>query len=159
MAADWWRQQARAAAALQLRSGRLIQHSSSNHPDVAFAGPAHARALPAACALPQRVTEGRRYFDFEFTAKSRGYTRHALASVTVGNGGWSQAMCTQQAGHVCMRGKHVCAAVRQLRAGSRRPPTSAPALRNPRISTCTAQPMHLHCAAHWLGPQASSTRC
>ena len=38
----------------------------------------------------QRVTEGRRYFDFEFTAKSRGYTRHALASVTVGNGGWGQ---------------------------------------------------------------------
>ncbi|KAI7840950.1 hypothetical protein COHA_005380 [Chlorella ohadii] len=37
-------------------------------------------------AVNERVTEGRRYFDFEFTAKSRGYTRHALASVTVGNG-------------------------------------------------------------------------
>ncbi|KAL4448280.1 hypothetical protein ABPG75_005499 [Micractinium tetrahymenae] len=34
----------------------------------------------------ERVDNGRLYYDFEFTAKSRGYTRHALASVTVGNG-------------------------------------------------------------------------
>lgn len=32
------------------------------------------------------MQEGRRYYDFEFTAKSKNYTRHALASVTVGNG-------------------------------------------------------------------------
>ena len=32
------------------------------------------------------MTDGRRYVDFEFTATSRGFTRHALASVTVGNG-------------------------------------------------------------------------
>eukprot|EP00887_Chlorella_sp_A99_P004260 scaffold15.g4260.t1 len=30
--------------------------------------------------------DGRRYYDFEFKADSRTYTRHALASVTVGNG-------------------------------------------------------------------------
>lgn len=34
----------------------------------------------------QRVQDGRTYYDFEFTAKSRSYTRHVLASVTVGNG-------------------------------------------------------------------------
>ncbi|EFN56417.1 hypothetical protein CHLNCDRAFT_13502, partial [Chlorella variabilis] len=34
----------------------------------------------------ERTTNGRKYYDFEFTAKSRGFTRHALASVTVGNG-------------------------------------------------------------------------
>lgn len=34
----------------------------------------------------QRTSNGRKYYDFEFTAKSSVYTRHALASVTVGNG-------------------------------------------------------------------------
>lgn len=47
--------------------------------------PPHPRCL-------QRVEEGRRYYDFEFTAGNKNYTRHALASVTVGNGegrgGW-----------------------------------------------------------------------
>lgn len=61
------------------------------HSAVAFAGPAHASAPPAALVLPQCVTEGCRYFDFEFTAKLRGATRHALASVTMGNGGWAVA--------------------------------------------------------------------
>lgn len=54
-----------------------------------LAGPTSVRPLIAALAsepCPQRVDNGRRYYDFEFTAKSRGYTRHALASVTVGNG-------------------------------------------------------------------------
>ena len=48
-----------------------------------------ARSSSPACCLPaclQRTDKGRVYYDFEFTAKSRGYTRHALASVTVGNG-------------------------------------------------------------------------
>lgn len=31
----------------------------------------------------QRVVDGRRYYDFEFTAQSKSYTRHALASITV----------------------------------------------------------------------------
>lgn len=34
----------------------------------------------------ERVQEGRTYYDFEFTAKNPRYIRHALASVTVGNG-------------------------------------------------------------------------
>ncbi|GAB4817393.1 hypothetical protein N2152v2_004439 [Parachlorella kessleri] len=34
----------------------------------------------------ERMQDGRRYYDFEFTAKTRNYTRRALASVTVGNG-------------------------------------------------------------------------
>lgn len=34
----------------------------------------------------ERTSNGRKYYDFEFTAKSSVYTRHALASVTVGNG-------------------------------------------------------------------------
>ncbi len=34
----------------------------------------------------QRLANGRKYYDFEFTAKSKNYTRHAVASVTVGNG-------------------------------------------------------------------------
>jgi photosystem II oxygen-evolving enhancer protein 2 len=33
-----------------------------------------------------RVADGRTYYDFEFTAANRVYTRHALASVTVANG-------------------------------------------------------------------------
>jgi photosystem II oxygen-evolving enhancer protein 2 len=37
-------------------------------------------------SVAQRTLNGRRYVDFEFTAKNRNYTRHALASVTVGNG-------------------------------------------------------------------------
>jgi len=34
----------------------------------------------------ERVIDGRKYYDFEFTAKASNYTRHAVASVTVGNG-------------------------------------------------------------------------
>ncbi|PSC70397.1 psbP chloroplastic [Micractinium conductrix] len=34
----------------------------------------------------ERTNDGRKYIDFEFTAKNSVYTRHALASVTVGNG-------------------------------------------------------------------------
>lgn len=34
----------------------------------------------------ERVVDGRKYYDFEFTAKASNYTRHACASVTVGNG-------------------------------------------------------------------------
>ena len=33
-----------------------------------------------------REGAGRKYIDFEFLAKSRGYTKHTLASVTIGNG-------------------------------------------------------------------------
>lgn len=33
-----------------------------------------------------RQKDGRTYYDFEFTAKNPRYTRHAAASVTVGNG-------------------------------------------------------------------------
>ncbi len=51
------------------------------------------KAVPDICSscalvscLLQRMQDGRRYYDFEFTAKTRNYTRRALASVTVGNG-------------------------------------------------------------------------
>lgn len=40
----------------------------------------------ALLAVNERTNDGRLYYDFEFTAKNSGYTRHALASVTVGNG-------------------------------------------------------------------------
>jgi hypothetical protein len=40
----------------------------------------------------QRTSNGRKYYDFEFTAKSSVYTRHALASVTVGNGDLQHCM-------------------------------------------------------------------
>ena len=69
MASSVWRA---GRQALQLCSGALL-------------GP---RPRPPRCALPssQRVEEGRTYYDFEFTAKSKTYTRHAAGSVTVGNG-------------------------------------------------------------------------
>ena len=34
----------------------------------------------------ERLLNGRRYIDFEYLVKSRGYTKHALASVTIANG-------------------------------------------------------------------------
>jgi len=34
----------------------------------------------------ERMQDGRRYVDFEFLAKNKGYTKHALASVTIANG-------------------------------------------------------------------------
>ena len=34
----------------------------------------------------ERTVEGRKYVDFEFLAKSRGYTKHTVASVTIANG-------------------------------------------------------------------------
>ena len=34
----------------------------------------------------ERMQDGRRYIDFEFLAKSKSYTKHALASVTIANG-------------------------------------------------------------------------
>lgn len=34
----------------------------------------------------QRELDGREYYEFEFASKANTYIRHALASVTVGNG-------------------------------------------------------------------------
>ena len=56
----------------------------------------------------QRELEGREYYDFEFAAKANTYIRHALASVTVGNGeaaflpaGIHAHMCMHMHLHAC----------------------------------------------------------
>lgn len=38
--------------------------------------------------VSQRETNGQKYYEFEFTAKTPRYTRHSLAVVTVSGGEW-----------------------------------------------------------------------
>jgi hypothetical protein len=73
-------------------------------------------------SVAQRTLNGRRYVDFEFTAKNRNYTRHALASVTVGNGehciwvgrggggggGEGGRFPLRDVGKLCLMGAHCC---------------------------------------------------
>jgi hypothetical protein len=57
--------------------------------------PSHALTRPPGFTALQRETSGKKYYEFEFTAKTPRFTRHSLAVVTVNDGerggdrGWS----------------------------------------------------------------------
>jgi hypothetical protein len=71
-----------ASARQGLRLARFFSIPSSVTPCLPCLSP----VCTYACACLQRVVDGRKYVDFEFTAKASNYTRHAVGSVTVGNG-------------------------------------------------------------------------